>query len=214
MKPIRYFVVKVPKTVKDTIKVGDQEMYLDTRFNEFENRAMEGEVVGTPLKFNTGVEEGDTLYFHHHVILGGAHLTMKEKGLNENKERGQYLGGYKDLYYVMYDGGDDPFFCQAYAHKSKRTGDVRLLGEWIFLTPAEQEPELKSSIIELMPQKKPEFNQFGYVRYGSKKLEELGLHEGDKVFFMKNADYVMEINGEKLYRVYLQHIYAKVHEEV
>ena len=31
---------------------------------------------------------------------------------------------------------------------------------------------------------------------------------------MKNADYVMEINGEKLYRVYLQHIYAKVHEEV
>ena len=188
MKPLYYFIVHIPKAVNDTIKVGESELYLDSKFNEFQHRAYEGEVVGIPLKYNTGVDIGDTLYFHHHVVLGGNHLVYNGQQLNENKDRrGQLVDGEQGLYYVTYDGGNDPFVCQAYAHKSKKSGKVKILGEWIFLTPAEQDAEL---------------------------LEELGLHEGDKVFFMKNADYLMEVDGEKLYRVYLQHIYAKITEEV
>lgn len=214
MKPLYYFIVHIPKAVNDTLKVGESELYLDSRFNEFQHRAYEGEVVGVPLKYDTGVEIGDTLYFHHHVVLGGNHLVYNGQQLNENKERrGQLADGEHSLYYVTYDGGNDPFVCQAYAHKSKETGEVKILGEWIFLTPAEQEAELKSDVLELVQREKT-YNQYGYIRYGSKKLEELGLHEGDKVFFMKNADYLMEVDGEKLYRVYLQHIYAKVTEEV
>jgi len=214
MKPLYYFIVHIPKAVNDTIKVGESELYLDSKFNEFQHRAHEGEVVGIPLKYNTGVDIGDTLYFHHHVVLGGNHLVYNGQQLNENKDRrGQLVDGEQGLYYVTYDGGNDPFVCQAYAHKSKKSGKVKILGEWIFLTPAEQDAELKSDVLELV-QKEKEYNQYGYIRYGSPKLEELGLHEGDKVFFMKNADCLMEVDGEKLYRVYLQHIYAKITEEV
>jgi len=216
MKSLRFFIVDIPKVSRDTFMMGDKEYYLDSKYNEFEHRAMEGIVHSAPIKYNTGVEKGDTLYFHHHVTLGGNHLTLPE---NKNKleaveRRGQYVHGYKDLYYVMYDGGYDPFFCQAYAYKSKKTGEIKLLGEWIFLTPAEQEEELKSDIIQLLPQKKPDSNQYGYVRWGSEKLKELGLYVGDKVYIKKNMDYVMYINGEKLFRTYLNHIYAKVETEV
>lgn len=61
-------------------------------------------------------------------------------------------------------------------------------------------------------QSKKSYNQYGYIRYGSAKLDELGLKPGDKVFIQKNADYEMEINGERLYRVLLTHIYAQVQE--
>lgn len=213
MRPIRYFVVDVPVAVKETVKVGDVEIFLDNRFNEFTHRAFEGEVVGVPARYDTGVEIGDTLYFHHHVVLGGNHMLYRDQQIQEVKgKRGQYIYADKDLYYVTYDGGRDPYVCQAYAHKSKKTGEVKLLGEWIFLTPAKQEDELKSDILEIV-QKKKDYNQFGYIRYGSKQLEELGLREGDKVFFMKNADYEMEIDGERLYRVLLNQIYAKVRDE-
>lgn len=211
MKPIRYFIVKVDKAVNDTIEVAGQEMYLDTRFNEFAHRAFEGEVIGVPQRYETGVSVGDTLYFHHHVLLGGNHMVYGNKQLNEVDRRGQFIYGDKNLYYVTWDGGYDPFSCQAYAHKSKETGEVRLLGDWIFLTPAEQDYELKSDTLELVQSKKS-YNQYGYIRYSSAKLDELGLKPGDKVFIQKNADYEMEINGERLYRVLLTHIHAQVQE--
>ena len=212
MKPIRFFVVKVPKAVNDTIEIAGQEMYLDTRFNEFAHRAFSGEVVGVPQRYKTGVSVGDTLYFHHHVLLGGNHMVYGNQQFNEAKhKRGQFIFEDKDLYYVGWDGGYDPHSCQAYAYKSKETGEVRLLGHWIFLVPAKQEDELTSKVLELVQNKKP-YNQYGYVRYPSDRLEELGLKPGDKVFIQKNADYEMEIDGEKLYRVLLSHIYAQVQE--
>ena len=216
MKPLKYFIVDIPKTTADTFTVGEKEFFLDSKFNEFEHRAMEGLVHAVPTKYKTGVKKGDTLYFHHHVTLGGNHLTLpeNEKQLKATERKGQYVHGYKDLYYVMFDGGQDPFFCQAYAYKSKKTGKIKLLGEWIFLVPGEQEPELKCIIIQLLPQKKPDSNQYVYVKFGSSKLKELGLDVGDKVYIRKNMDYVMYVDGEKLFRTYVNHIYGKVKSEV
>jgi co-chaperonin GroES (HSP10) len=214
MKPIRFFIVKVPKATNDTIEIAGQQMYLDTRFNEFAHRAHEGEVVGVPELYKTGVKTGDTLYFHHHVVIGGNHMVYGNQQLKDtNLRRGQFVYGNEDLYYVRWDGGYDPHSCQAYAYKCKDTQEIRLLGDWIFLTPAPQEDELKSDVLEILQQKKP-YNQYGYIKYPSAKLEELGLHPGDKVFIQKNADYSMEVDGEMLYRVLLVHIYAQVQEQL
>ena len=69
MKALYHFIVKIPKPVKNTIKVGDQEMYLDSKWNEFQNRVSSAEIVAVPEKHNTGAEPGDLLYFHHNVVL-------------------------------------------------------------------------------------------------------------------------------------------------
>jgi len=69
MKTFDLFVVELKKTIKDTIKTDSGlELYIDNRFNEFENRVTEGPVVAVPFKYQTGVEVGDTLYFHHLVV--------------------------------------------------------------------------------------------------------------------------------------------------
>ena len=82
-------------------------------FSEFENRVTEGPVVCTPEKFDTGVKVGDTLYFHHLVVL------------NE----GQGLTGDDDNYVVRYDDVHT-INNQAIAYKCKDTGEVRPLAGW------------------------------------------------------------------------------------
>lgn len=215
MRPLKHFLVKVPSVTRDSVTVNGEEIFLDTRFDEFKHRTMEGEIVGVPEKYDTGASVGDTMYFHHHVVLGGNHLVLKDgvNELEESSKRGQWLDPNNDVYIVYYEGGYDPLSCQAYAYKSKETGEIKLLGEWVFLVPAEQEQELQSSVVELID-KEREYNQYGYIRFGSDRLEELDLYPGDKVIIRKNADYLMDVDGEKLFRVYLKHIYGKVLETV
>ena len=39
-------------------------------------------------------------------------------------------------------------------------------------------------------------------------MQQLGLKTGDKVMIMKNADYEMDVDGDKVYRTHIDHIYA------
>lgn len=191
MKAIYDFFVRLPKAFNDEVELGDTTIYIDPKWNEFENRKMEAEIVAVPLKYNTGAEVGDTLYFHHHVLIAG----------NGTRQRVQ-----DDIYYVKYNP-DNSQSTQAYAYKNK-DGDVQLLSEWIFLDPEDQPDEevTESGIITEL--KKPDFNQFGYVIYDSPAVKELGLNAGDKVMIMKNADYRMKVDGKEVYRTHIDHIYA------
>ena len=112
MKTLYSFVVELEKQINDTITTkSGLELYIDTRFegSEFEHRVTEGPVVSTPAKYDTGVEVGDTLYFHHLVVL------------NE----GQALTGDDKHYIVMYDE-DHTINNQAIAYKSRKSGPANL----------------------------------------------------------------------------------------
>jgi len=191
MKAIYDFFVRLPKAFNDEVEVGDTTIYIDPNWNEFENRKMEAEIVAVPLKYDTGAEVGDTLYFHHHVLIAG----------NGTRQRVQ-----DDIYYVKYNPNNSQS-TQAYAYKNK-DGDVQLLSEWIFLDPEVQPDEeiTESGIITNL--KKPEYNQFGYVVYDSPVVRDLGLKAGDKVMIMKHADYRMKVDGKEVYRTHIDHIYA------
>ena len=191
MKAIYYFFVRLPKAFNDQVEVGDTTIYIDPKWNEFENRKMEAEIVAVPEKYDTGAKVGDTLYFHHHVLIAG----------NGTRQRLQ-----DDIYYVKYDPNNS-HATQAYAYKNK-DGDVQLLSEWVFLIPEDQPDEevTESGIITEL--KKPEYNQFGYVLYDSDIVRDLGLKAGDKVMIMKNADYRMKVDGQEVFRTHIDHIYA------
>lgn len=191
MKSIYNFFVKLPKAFNDEVKVGDTTLYLDPKWNEFENRKMEAEIVAVPEKYDTGAKVGDTLYFHHHVLIAGSGKRQRVKD---------------DIYYVKYNPNNSNA-TQAYAYKNK-DGDVQLLSEWVFLIPEEQPDEevTESGIITEL--KKPEYNQFGYVAYDSPAVRDLGLKSGDKVMIMKHSDYKMKVDGKEVYRTHIDHIYA------
>jgi co-chaperonin GroES (HSP10) len=179
MKVLHEFIVMMPKKFKDTIKFGEVELFLDARFNEFANRISEAEIVATPVKFPTGAKEGDTLYFHHHVVLD------KRAEID------------KDLYRVKYDpeGG---YGSQAYAYKDSED-NITVLTGWVFLIPDEgKEPTSESGII-ISTQK--EIKREGVVRFDTPELLEMGVKAGDTVGFSKESDYTMEVDGEKLWRM-------------
>ena len=185
MKTLDLFVVELEKKINDTITTdGGMELFIDTRFEmgEFNNRINEGPVVCSPIKHDTGVKEGDTLYFHHHVVIND----------------GQPLTGKDNNYILNYDP-DYTHGCQAIAFKCQDTGEVKPLGGWALLESVEEEEKSDSDVIELISFEK-ELPQKGIVSFDAPWLEELGVKKGDVVGFVKNADYRIFIDGKEHYR--------------
>ena len=184
MKTLDLFVVELEKQLNDTMTPeSGLELYVDARFNEFEHRVTEGPVVSPPIKHNTGVEPGDTLYFHHLVVL------------NE----GQALTGHENHYLVRYDP-DHTINNQAIGYKSSKSGHIHPLAGWALLEPVEQEElKTKSDVIEVVELKKA-LPTKGRVAFEAPWLEELGLKEGDVVGFKQNRDYRIKIDEKEYYR--------------
>lgn len=184
MKTFNFFVVKLEKLINDTIKTDSGlELYIDTRFEmgEFEYRITEGPVVASPFKYDTGVKPGDTLYFHHLVVMQG----------------GQPLTGDDDHYIVKYD--PEAINSQAIAFKCQDTGEIKTLGGWTLLEAVEEKEEFPSDLIEMveLEQKLP---TKGRLVYGNEETDYMGLIAGDVVGFKKNRDYRIKIDGKEYYR--------------
>jgi co-chaperonin GroES (HSP10) len=183
MKTFDLFVVKLEKRLNDSITTeSGLELYIDTRFNEFENRITEGPVVAVPFKYDTGVEVGDTLYFHHLVVVND----------------GQPLTGEDDHYLVRYDP-NHTINNQAIAYKSAKTGDIHPLAGWSLLERVEEREEKQSDIIDVVKLKDSPVTK-GMVAFKANWLDQLGVKPGDIVGFKENRDYRIKIDGKEYYR--------------
>lgn len=192
MKTFNLFVVELQKTVNDTITTsGGLELYVDNKFNEFQNRVTEGPVVAVPFRYNTGVKPGDTLYFHHLVVI------------NE----GQPLTGDDNHYLVKYDE-DHTINNQAIAFKDSDTGNVHPLAGWSLLEPLEEKKVKESEVIEVVKFEK-KLPTRGRVAFTSSGIEEVGLEVGDVVGFQKNMDYRITIEGKEYYRTRVEDLLYK-----
>ena len=182
MRMLENFLVRLPKRFKDTIKVNGQELYLDPKFDEFQHRVMQGEVVSVPMRYEKVAEPGDTLYFHHHVVMD------KGQGLRYNDE---------EIFIVRYHP-DTPYASQAFAVKDE--GGIRVLSQWVLLEPIAEDNQLKSDTIQIITFEEEE-NKRGKIAFINETLEEAGLRVGDTVGFSKNSDYEIEIEGKKYWRM-------------
>ena len=180
------FVVELEKQINDTISTDSGlELYIDTRFegSEFKNRVTEGPVVSPPVKHDTGVQVGDTLYFHHLVVM------------NE----GQVLTGQDNHYLVAYNP-HHTINNQAIAYKSAKSGHIHPLAGWSLLEAVEQEElKTKSDVIEVV-ELKEKLPTKGRVAFTAPWIEDLGVKVGDVVGFKENRDYRIKIDGKEYYR--------------
>ena len=182
MKTMNLFVVKVDKPINDTMKTdGGLELFIDTRFNEFEHRQVSGEVVSAPLLIENDVEPGDTLYFHHLVVVeGGQKIPWEENHYIVKCDKQFTIGN------------------QAFAYKKKGSDEITPLFGWCLLEEAEVEKE--ESFIEIVNTEE-NLPLTGIVSFDTDFLEELGVKKGDEVGFAKNMDYRVNIDGKEYYRV-------------
>ena len=187
MKTFNLFVVELDRTINDTITTsGGLELYIDNRFNEFENRVTEGPVVAVPFKYETGVEPGDTLYFHHLVVM------------NE----GQVLTG-EDKHFLVRYSEESALSNQAIAYKSKKTGEVKPLYGWAILEEIKEEKEniteTQSGLVTV--QLKEKKTTKAKLAFESEETKRMGLEIGDVVGFKKDIDYRFKIDGKEYIRI-------------
>jgi len=183
MKTFDLFVVELKKLTNDTITTDSGlELYVDTKYNEFEHRVTEGPVVAVPFKYDTGVSVGDTLYFHHLVVM------------NE----GQPLTGEDNHYLVRYTP-EHTVNNQAIAYKNKE-GEISPLGGWVLLTPVEEDAPTQDTSIEVVSFSTPTVTK-GRLAFSTKETQDLSIKEGDVVGFPVNRDYSIVIDGQEYYRV-------------
>ena len=194
MKTLDLFVVELEKPVHDEIVLQNgAKLFVDGKFNEFKWRVTEGPVVCAPLKHDTGVEEGDTLYFHHLVVV------------NE----GQVLTGHDNHYLVRYDPAQTTNN-QAIAYKNKK-GVINTLAGWALIKPIFEEEE-SSDLIETVKLKEATTTK-GIVAFDAPYLEEAGVACGDIVVFRDNMQYKITIDETDYYRVRVQDL-LYVEEEI
>lgn len=189
MKALRHFIVNVPKKTEDTVKLGDKEIFLDSRFDEFNHRICYGRVVSAPYVIETGVKEGDLLFFHHHVT--------------QNKTLS--LGD--DNYLVVYDE-ENPRGSHAIAYRNEE-GKLHMLSEWVFVQPVEEEVEEEVTpsgiIIDLKVKERDDREAVIFMPHA--ELEAQGVKVGDVVGFDKDSDYKMKLDDESIvYRMRLEDI--------
>lgn len=196
MKTFDLFIVELEKTVNDTIKTeSGLELFIETKFenSEFDYRVTQGPVVAVPFKYDTGVSVGDTLYFHHLVVM----------------QEGQVLTGVDNHYFVQYS--EMALGNQAIAYKSKDTGEIKCLGGWTLLESIEEEED-SSDLLEMV-QLTEKLPTKGRVKYLSQEAVDMGLNEGDVVGFKQNRDYRISIDGVEMYRTRAEDL-LYVEEEV
>jgi co-chaperonin GroES (HSP10) len=189
MKALRHFIVNVPSKTNDTIKLGDKEIFLDTRFDEFNHRICYGLVMSAPHVIETGVKEGDLLFFHHHVT--------------QNKTLS--LGD--DNYLVVYDE-ENPRGSHAIAYRDSE-GELHMLSEWVFVQPIEDETEeeVTSSGIIIDIKVKERDDREAIVFMPHKELARQGVKVGDVVGFDRDSDYKMKLDDDTVvYRMRLDDI--------
>jgi co-chaperonin GroES (HSP10) len=191
------FIVELEKPINDTISTASGlELYIDSRFEggEFAYRVTDGPVIATPAKYKTDVEVGDTLYFHHLVVM----------------QEGQKLTGNDKSYFVNYNPSEAANN-QAIAYKNK-DGKITPLAGWSLLLPVEKE-DTKNSVIDVVSLKDA-LPTKGVVAFESEDLNKLGVKVGDVVGFKENRDYRIKIDGEEYYRtrvIDLMYVEEEIH---
>lgn len=185
MRMLEKFLVRIPERFNSTIKVAGQDLYLANKFNEFEHRVVEGEVVSTPMKYEVDVQKGDTLYFHHHVVV----------------DKGQKLMYDDDEIYMVNFHPTMPYASQAFAYKDQ-DGEVHPLSNWVLLEPILAGPKYKSDVLQFVSFEEA-VNERGIVTMVTAEMEEHGLSTGTIVGFSKNSDYEINIDGKKYWRMRL-----------
>ena len=178
MRPLHHFIVHIPNKFKDEVSFNEGTLKLVSKFNEFEHRVNSAEITGCPKGFDC---IGDTLYFHHHVVM----------------EQMYNIGD--DLYLVNYDA-EGGYGNHSIAIENE-AGDITMLGDWCFVAPPlDSKEETSPSGIILSIEEEPELE--GELLYLPPDSEWIGTESGDMVGYTKNSEYEMELkDGDKVYRM-------------
>lgn len=182
-EPIKDKVFIQANPTKNSVKKFDSglEIHIDTAFEPHatEHVTQEGYVIAAPKKLSSGkpieIKRGDYVYTHHFLC---------------DEDQKVELDGEK-FYQLIYE----------YIHCKVENGKITMVGDWNLIEPWEEPEEVSPGGIILVNLNKPETPNIGIARHITDYMREMGVKEGDKIYFTKNSDYEMIVEGETYWRM-------------
>jgi|TARA_B110000046_G_scaffold171666_1_gene192749 hypothetical protein len=180
MKSVNDFIVKpIEGRYNNTVKVGDVDLVVNTKIEEFKSISKVAEVVALPLSIKTNIKIGDKVIVHHNIFRRFYDIRGKEKNSRSFIKENMYACSPEQIY--MYGVNT--------AHL-----------DYCFVKP------LSNDDIFITSKEKP---LMGLLKYGNKGLDKLGVYKGDLISFRPSSEFEFVIDGELLYCMKLINIVAK-----
>ena len=185
--PIGDFVyVELEKEEENTVVLDNGEkIWLDTSYDRYVNARQYGIVKMSSININKRVKDNLTLLegdkvYFHHHVI--------------DERMASQFGG-ENIYKVHYD--------QIYCYV--RGGKITMTQDYVFVKPIQTEDKIKNIYIE-----SKESTKKGIVAHTNKFSKQEGFGVGDEIVFIKNANYDMVIEGERLFRMKNNEILCKI----
>ena len=182
MKSPFYFIVKPldGKRYNNTKTIEGVNIITSSSEEDYKFSNRKGIVHQVPLHYNGPIKIGDILLVHHNVF----------KYYNDMRGRQQSGKSYfkDDLFFI----DNDQFFLY------KQNNKWYTHDKYCFIKPIKTEESFLS--------KNGEEPLIGVVKYNNRLLEQKGVKEGDRISFTPNSEYPFMLDGEKLYRMFVNNI--------
>jgi hypothetical protein len=155
MRSVFDFIVKpLGDKYSNTVKVGDQELVVNTKIEDFKFVNRLAEVLEIPLFVNTDIKKGDIVVIHQNVFRTFYDMKGRKKESKSYFRDGLYFASIDQMY--MY----------------KRDGNWKTIGDRCFVQPIKNIDNLKLE---------KEQELIGILTYGNNSLNELKITPGDIV---------------------------------
>ncbi len=180
MKSVYDFIVKPVNGRYDNVKkVGDVDLIVNTRIEEYKSISKVAEVVALPMSIKTDIKVGDIVVIHHNIFRRFYDIRGNEKNSRAFIKEDMYACPPEQIY--MY-GDNIPHL------------------DYCFVKP------LVSHDIFSIDKEKP---LVGILKFGNKQLSKLGIEKEDLVSFRPTSEFEFVIDEELLYCMKLINIVAK-----
>jgi len=167
-----FIVEPVGEKYSNTIKVGNKELVVNTKIEnwKFVNRI--AKVIKTPLAFKTLIKKGDLVVVHQNVFR----TFYDMKGIKK-KSRSYFKD---NLYFCAID--------QVYLYKNNK--GYHSFGDRCFIQPIKDNQDLTLD---------KERSLIGILKYGNSSLNKLEITPGDLVGYTPNGEWEFLVDNERLY---------------
>jgi hypothetical protein len=167
-----FIVEPVGEKYSNTVKVGNKELVVNTKIEnwKFVNRI--AKVVKTPLAIKTLIKKGDLVVVHQNVFR----TFYDMKGVKK-KSRSYFKD---NLYFCAID--------QIYLYKNNK--GYHSFGDRCFIQPIKDNQDLTLD---------KERSLVGILKYGNSSLNKLEIIPGDLVGYTPNGEWEFLVDNERLY---------------
>ena len=187
MNSLYDFIVKpVGDKYSNTIKVGNKDLVVNTKIEnwKFVNRI--AEVVQVPLAFKSVISKGDEVVIHKNVFR-----TFYDMKGEKKKSRSFFKD---NLYFCSID--------QIYLYKNFNGWNS--FGDRCFIKPIKSKEDLTLD---------KEASLIGILKYGNNSLNKLKINPGDLVGYTPNGEWEFLVEKERLYCMKSNDIVIKYEHE-